>query len=210
MSSQDIFPFKIRPARPADEKLAAHVLYLSMGRLADYLFEKAQHDVLEIFIRLFVMDGSRFSWTTCDVVESNGEGVGLMASFPGRELARREYAVGKGLLKICGLITIIRLAFRMLPLANSMETLVDEYYIANIGVLPEKQGLGAGTRLLAHAEEKARRAGLPKCSLVVDVENASARRLYEKVGYNTVYTHIYPGRLGDNHASYHRMVKVLG
>jgi ribosomal protein S18 acetylase RimI-like enzyme len=90
-----------------------------------------------------------------------------------------------------------------------VETYRDEYYLANMAVFPDFQGRGIGSGLLAHAESKARDAGLKKCSLIVDTENPSARRLYERFGYQVVFTKTYPGPAEEAHAGYHRMVKEL-
>ena len=54
-----------------------------------------------------------------------------------------------------------------------------------MAVKPERRGAGIGTALLAAAEDEARRCGLPYMALMVTEENAVARRLYERAGYQT-------------------------
>lgn len=51
---------------------------------------------------------------------------------------------------------------------------------------PSHQGKGEGKRLLALAEEQARSLGYRSMHLLVDVENKTARRLYESAGYRRV------------------------
>lgn len=58
-------------------------------------------------------------------------------------------------------------------------------FIAYMAVEPEFAGKGAGTALLAAAEDEARRRGLPYISMMVTEANIPARRLYERAGYDT-------------------------
>ncbi len=199
----------IRPATPEDAGLAARLMYLSMGELADYLFGGTHISVDGILAGLFSMEGNRFSRGIADLAEWDGQPAGMLVSFPGWEFTRRELAIGMGLLKLCGLLDVMRLSLRALSIANGVETRRDEYNLANMAVSPDFQGRGIGSALLAHAEHKARQSGLVKCSLIVDTENPKARRLYERCGYHVVFTKTYPGPAENAHAGYHRMVKEL-
>ena len=64
-------------------------------------------------------------------------------------------------------------------------TLTDQAFLAYMAVEPHRQGAGVGAKLLAAAEDEARRRGLPYMALMVTEENAAARRLYERAGYQT-------------------------
>jgi ribosomal protein S18 acetylase RimI-like enzyme len=204
-----IMTLAIRTADPDDAVLASRLMHLSMGELADYLFGGVRLSVDEILAGLFSLDGNRFSRSIADLAEWGGQPAGMLVSFPGREFTRRELAIGLGLLKLCGLWDVLRLSVRALSIANGVETYRDEYYLANMAVSPEFQGRGIGSNLMTHAEDKAWRAGLKKCSLIVDLENPAARRLYERCGYQVVFTKTYPGPAENAHAGYHRMLKEL-
>ena len=52
-----------------------------------------------------------------------------------------------------------------------------------IAVLPEYQSQGIGTRLIAAAEQMARERGFREVFVGVNIENARARSLYERLGY---------------------------
>ena len=199
----------IRPAILEDADLASGLIYLSMGELADYLFNGAHLSVNEILAGLFLLHGNRFSWNITDVAEWEGKPAGMLVSFPGREFTRRELSIGLGLLKLCGLPDVLRLSVNALSIANGVETRRNEYYLANMAVFPDFQRRGIGSALLAHVEGRAKEVGLNKCSLIVDTENPAARRLYERSGYRVVFTKTYPGPAEDAHAGYHRMVKEL-
>lgn len=72
-----------------------------------------------------------------------------------------------------------------------LDTMPDEVtrmpqgFIAYMAVEPSAQGRGIGKRLLAAAEDEARRRGLPYMGLMVTEDNAAARALYESAGYFT-------------------------
>jgi GNAT superfamily N-acetyltransferase len=52
-----------------------------------------------------------------------------------------------------------------------------------IVVLPEYRSQGVGTRLIAAAEQMARERGFQRVCLGVNIDNARARSLYERLGY---------------------------
>jgi ribosomal protein S18 acetylase RimI-like enzyme len=56
-------------------------------------------------------------------------------------------------------------------------------YVHQLYILPAKQGLGLGHRLMACAEEKARELGADRIWLGVMVKNAQAVAWYKKMGY---------------------------
>ena len=72
-----------------------------------------------------------------------------------------------------------------------LDTMPDEVtrmpqgFIAYMAVEPSHRGNGIGSRLLAAAEDEARRRGLPYMGLMVTEDNAAARALYERAGYLT-------------------------
>ena len=64
-------------------------------------------------------------------------------------------------------------------------TRMPQGFIAFMAVEPSHQRHGIGSRLLAAAEDEARRRGLPYMGLMVTEDNAAARSLYERAGYLT-------------------------
>jgi ribosomal protein S18 acetylase RimI-like enzyme len=209
MTSQTSAQLTIRPARPDDAELVVRLIQLSMGVLADFLFGGVQRPVDEILAGLYRFGNNRYSWTRTDIAEWDGEAVGMVVNYPGGETFSRSIATGFGLFRLCNFFDVIRLAVRALSIASGIENKRDEYYIANLAVLPFYQGRGIGSALMAHVERKAQKAGLQKCSLIVDTEKPAARHLYERSGYQVVYTKTYTGEAGDAHAGYFRLVKDL-
>ena len=66
----------------------------------------------------------------------------------------------------------------------------DENYgaIQNVGVVPEYRGLGLGSILLHQALDGFRSVGCPVAHLEVTVQNRSAIRLYERLGFRKTQT----------------------
>jgi ribosomal protein S18 acetylase RimI-like enzyme len=199
----------IRPASLDDAELVVRLIGMSMGVLADYLFGGVQTPVDEILAGLYKFENNRYSWSRTDIAELNGEAIGMVINYPGGETFSRSLATGLGLFKLCNFFDVMRLAVRALSIASGIENKVDEYYIANLAVLPSYQGRGIGSALLAYVERNAQMASLQKCSLIVDTEKPAARRLYERIGYQVVYTKTYTGDAEDAHAGYFRLVKDL-
>ena len=195
---------QIRPARPTDAALAAQLFQLSMGGLADYLFNNDSSFAKNSLMKLFSSNAGRFGFANALVAEVDGESVGLLVSYPGKKLPSLDLKTFPCLFFAMGLraFDFIR---RGISLPGGKEAEADEYYISNVGVLPSTQGRGIGARLLERADGIARNAHLLKCSLLVSLKNEGARRLYERNGYQIVLT----VQEKNKAPGYHRMVKEL-
>jgi diamine N-acetyltransferase len=62
------------------------------------------------------------------------------------------------------------------------------FYVHQLYILPPKQGLGLGHRLMACAEERARELGADRIWLGVMVKNAQAVAWYKKMGFTLTET----------------------
>lgn len=200
----------IRPAMPADTSSSVPLIHMSMGRVADFLFgcqDSAKAGCA--LTRLFALPHNRFSYQFADVVEEDGQVIGLGLNYPGNLIKSLEFSTGRQLLSFYGLVGFIRFLRKTLPLVPIREAEPDEYFIHSLAVLPPFQGQGIGTRLLSWAEARAQAMGFTKSSLVVEVENRKARRLYERLGYRIVSTQRAERlRRPMDSAGFHRMVKV--
>ena len=59
----------------------------------------------------------------------------------------------------------------------------NSYYICGIALFPECRNQGVGTKLMELAETHAHAKGFKKFSLIVFEQNAGAKRLYDRLGY---------------------------
>jgi ribosomal protein S18 acetylase RimI-like enzyme len=203
--------FHIRPATPADADAATPLIYLPMGRLADYLFGSDEPDRARCTLaKLFAQPQNRFSYEFTDVLEGDGEVVGLLLAYPGSMLGDLGMPMARQLREIIGFGGMFRLLRRSLVLMQLKETEADEFYIYTLAVRPDQQNGGLGKRLMAHAEKKARSAELSKCSLGVTLDNEGALRFYDRLGYkivDTVRLSQLEERIG--YPGYYRLVKRL-
>jgi ribosomal protein S18 acetylase RimI-like enzyme len=201
----------IRHATPADSVQAVKLIYLSMGIEADWLFgQEKGFPTDRLMAGLFKKKGNRISYPLSYLAEQNGEVAGLLLAYPGKKLSRFNWMTGWHLLGVFGLRATIRLADKQSEYGDLVETERDEFYISNLGVFPEYQGKGIGTRLMLYAEELARNADIKKCSLIVTFGHKNARRLYEHLGYKVTRSYFcnHP-KIAEGSGGYHRMVKAL-
>jgi len=195
----------IRPACQNDAAFIAEMIYLSMGGLADYLFESARRPAITLIKNLAARNAGRFGPEISFVAEVEGRSVGALVSCEGARLDALNLAVFSHVFPVMGIIPALRFLWRGYRLPGGVEAEKDEYYVSNVGVHPIAQGQGIGSCLLAYAEQMAQASRLAKCSLIVGLHNANAFRLYQRTGYKVVETvHDKNEKLG-----YHRMVKQL-
>lgn len=198
----------VRPALPADSALAVSLIRLSMGEEMDWLFGQDGRPANEVAAALYIRRGNRFSKECCWIAEVEGQAAGLLLAFAGRHLPRLDAMTGLHLLGILGLHAVLRLARRQRHYGDLVEARPDEYYLSNLGVLPEFQGRGIGGALLDFVESQARAAGLSKCSLLV-AQNNPAQRLYRRHGYEVTASYEFSVPEIAHGSGYHRMVKQL-
>lgn len=77
------------------------------------------------------------------------------------------------------------------------------YYLSTMGVDPAHRGKGLGTALIAAAQEKGRRLGFDRLSLLVSKEKGKAKALYQRLGFEAVSDVDIAG------FEYERMVKAI-
>ncbi|MGM0586470.1 MAG: GNAT family N-acetyltransferase [Pseudomonadota bacterium] len=104
------------------------------------------------------------------VVVDEGDGRGALAALIGYPIREAE-GVGEDM----------PAAFR--PLQELENLAVGSWYVNVLAALPDARGRGFGTRLLELAERTAAAEALEALSLIVAEDNAGARRLYERMGF---------------------------
>ena len=197
-----------RAARPDDAIAAVDLIYLPMGRLADYLFgdDKAEQ-AKDALRRLFVREENRFSYRYADIVEKDGEVAGLLLSYPARELSNLAIPTGREMREVLGAAGMARMIRRSVPFMRHKECAADEYYVFTVAVRPDMQSHGLGKHLLAIAQRKGIEANLSKCSLGVTLDNHRAVRFYSRMGFQIVQSVRTPGlRKTIGHPGYYKMV----
>jgi ribosomal protein S18 acetylase RimI-like enzyme len=191
--------------------MAAPLLHLTMGAVADYLFgagNTARAD--QVLVHLFRARNNYFSHQFAVAAMESGEVTGLLISYSVRFSSRLALPTAFHLLRATGIPGFVGFLARARPLVGVKEAEEDEYFIGNIAVAPAFQGHGLGTHLLSHAEHTARDEGFEKIALTVEVENKGALAFYRRNGYEVIETIEVPAlreRIG--YEGLHRMRKVL-
>jgi ribosomal protein S18 acetylase RimI-like enzyme len=200
-----------RAARPDDAIPAVDLIYLPMGRLADYLFGNDNAEqARDALRRLFVREENRFSYRYADVLEKDGEIAGLLLSYPANELSKLAIPTGKEMHEVLGVEGMARMVRRSVPFMRHKECLPEEYYVFTVAVRPDLQSHGLGKHLLAMAQRKAIEAQLPKIALGVTLDNHRAVRFYSRIGFQIVQTVRTPRlRKTIGHPGYYKMVAKL-
>lgn len=183
-----------RPSRPDDAVAAVDLIYLPMGRLADYLFgdDNAEH-ARDALRRLFVREENRFSYRHADVLEHNGQVAALLLSYPGSIFSDLAIPTGREMHEVLGAAGMARMIRRSVAFMRHRECLPDEFYVFTVAVRPDLQSQGFGKHLLALAQSKAIEAQIPKCSLGVTMDNHRAVKFYSRIGFQIVQTVRTPG-----------------
>lgn len=201
----------LQPATPDMAPVASALIYLTMGKMADYLFgsDNAQNAQV-ILMRLFREKSNRFSYQHTVVASLSGDVTGMAITYSGRLMKSLELPTAFSLIRACGVLGFIQFVKRAFPLFGVKEAENDEYFISNIAVLSAYQGQGIGKYLLSQIEKTARKQGFNKISLSVDVKNERAFLLYSQTGFNVVETvKIESLQKQMGYGGFHRMVKVL-
>ena len=201
--------YRIRRARAREAREGAELIYLPMGTIADYLFGMNDPGrAKRVLAKLFSKKRTRFSHEFCDFLETRSGIAGALVSYPARIMSDMNWQLARQLSQILGLKGMWQFLRRSLPLAGYKEAEPDEFYIYTLAVKPEFQHEGFGSRLLDHALEKTKQAGLFKCSLGVAINNRGAIRFYKKYGFKIVETiRMPPLQEALQYPGYYRMVK---
>ncbi len=69
-----------------------------------------------------------------------------------------------------------------------------EFYLDTLSVSPGCQGKGYGRKLIEAGCDRARKLGHIRMALLVEVDNAAAKRLYERAGFCSDYTRWIAGK----------------
>jgi ribosomal protein S18 acetylase RimI-like enzyme len=180
----------IRPAQPEDAPVVAQLMYYASSSYMLAFFGRPESRAIGVLRRMFSLPRHTTSYTYAFVAEYEGDIVGSFSGFDGkswRVSARASWLYGPIWFAVTPPWQIPRMiaAFgdfnKAMPLISN-----EEYHIGHLAVLPEKRRQGIGKQLIEFAENQARAKGLKRVTLSVEVENEGARRLYERLGFQTI------------------------
>lgn len=183
----------IRPAKKEDRSKAAVLMVDAIHDIAEALTgESDERKILKQIEGFFCEEMNRLSYRNCLIKTAEGQPVGIVVAYHGKDAAALDAPILRHLLQIQGKDA-------------SLEAEADpaDYYIDTVSVSPEFVGRGYGTELLQAAIQQARDQGFHTVSLNVEKSNVKARKLYERLGFE------WRKNIVIHHHDYAYMVKSL-
>ena len=170
---------KIIPARRQDAAFIGNAVVTAIGEEIAAGLAGESHtvaDVAALFASLAERDDTQYSYRNALVaVNDNDEPVGVCVAYDGGRLHTLREPFFEAVTE--------RLGLHLEGVEDECEP--DEFYIDTLAVLPDYRGQGIAAELLRATIGRARECGKP-AGLLVDKDNARARRLYERVGFRQV------------------------
>ena len=159
-----------------DSEIIASYLFLAMQEIAYRFIGQRNPDLAMRFLtQLVSQQANQYSYENNWVIEDQGEVLATALVYDGSRLAELREPVAK--------IVTEEFAIEFNP---EDETQAGEYYIDCIGVNPDHQGKGLGSKLILHLiQEYVTERGLV-LGLLVDDDNPKAKKLYERLGFEVV------------------------
>lgn len=167
----------IRPFREDDLDRAAHIFTRAFGDKMRTLSGLPEEDWADLLIESRALPLAAFKGHM--VAEVDGLVVGMMAlDWKGKGPPPKAQEKGGSRFSWRQ-----RWRVRMAQWVVTVRAKPGDLYVQYIGVVPEVQGSGVGTALLAEGEAIARKKGLMRYTLYVAANNDGARRLYKRLGF---------------------------
>lgn len=164
------------------------LIIISGPELFSYIYNKKGND-LEQWLLPYAMNNKSYfahEYSICE--DEDGRLKGMILAMPVtkmKSMTKNElYFIRNNLETLLKLIIyLMKMMYRMRIILRYPKLNNDEYYITNLAVFEAYRGQGIASKLMLQAEENARKAGLNKMSLFVEIDNENAIKLYEKLGY---------------------------
>lgn len=167
---------EIRKAKPEDSSAIAKLTIQAMEDMAMKFVGKNDLDeALELFKFFIAQKSNQYSFENCLVAVESDEIAASITAYDGSKLNRLRKPF----------LDYIRQKYNYTQTPED-ETESGEFYIDTVSVSGRHQNKGIGRKLIETLIEKAEAEGFRKVGLLVDVENPSAKRLYQKIGFRTV------------------------
>lgn len=165
----------VREAVPEDCHLISDAVTAAFGvDLCRRLCRDASPQrIRRFFAEVAARPATQYSFENTLVCTVDGVAAGAVCGYDGARLDELRGPV----------LDMLRESFGSVPSPIENETCAGEFYLDSIGIDPLFRGTGAGTALLRAMIERARRSDVGSATLLVDVDNPNAERLYRRVGF---------------------------
>ncbi|EGV42131.2 GNAT family N-acetyltransferase [Bizionia argentinensis JUB59] len=166
----------IRQARPEDFKAIATYMLLAMNDIVyQFIGEDSPEKATQFLENLIQKKGNQYSYENCWVAENDGEIIAAATIYDGAKLEELRTPV----------VTTIKTMFNRY-FNSEDETQPGEFYIDCVGVNPNQQGQGVGSKLFQFLIDEYVYNRKKTLGLLVDKDNPNAKRLYLNLGFKVV------------------------
>ncbi|RDI39117.1 GNAT family N-acetyltransferase [Falsibacillus pallidus] len=184
----------IRKALKKDSQQAAVLIYDAIHDIGEALTGETDPDkILQQLAAFFQSEGNRLSFENSYVKVEDGEVVGIIILYHGKDAEKLEEPI----------IAHLQSKFGDEGVDTDKEADLEDFYIDTLSVSPEHGGRGIGTALIECALLEAKERGYPTVSLNVEEENTGAMRLYSRLGFRVRKTIMINGK------NYHYLVRGI-
>ena len=190
------------------------LMYISAPYIYSYAFVAREPHLYELLRLFYKTPGNMYSKENIVVEEENGKIRGLILAYMAsdmKRLSKNMLHCIKGMFMISSFLNILKMISRFrlnkyLPVTEN-----DGFYISNLAVFEEHRGKGIAVKLLESVEEMATESGLNKLSLVVEIDNSHAIRVYERFGFQKVKKVVLPKKYNEHNLfGFYKMIKEIG
>ena len=165
----------VRKATLNDAEIIATYLFLAMDEIVyKFIGEEDPEKAKEFMLHFVKKDNNQYSYQNCWVAEDNMKVVAAINLYNGALLSELRQPV----------IEYLRSKFNK-DFNPEDETQAGEYYIDSLGVNPNQQSKGIGTKLLQFVIDEYVNKHSQTLGLLVDEINPNAKRLYLKLGFKS-------------------------
>lgn len=165
----------IRPAEADDAADLARFLVMAGGGVYEFFLDGLVPDrtAAELLMPGLAGTAGSFSYRQCMVAVLDGRAVGAAHAYP------VDWSRGADR----SFLPPDRIAH--MAVFDEMQDW-GSYFLSAVAVLPEARGRGIAARLIDRVERRARDGGFDRISLHVWADNAPARRLYDRLGFEEI------------------------
>ncbi|BDU26022.1 GNAT family N-acetyltransferase [Flavobacterium sp. GSB-24] len=166
----------IRKAEKSDAENIAPILLLAMEDIIYKFIAKEDYASAKDFLLHFIeRENNQYSYQNCYVAEEHNEIIGTVNVYDGTDLE---------ILRI-PIIEYVRNHYN--PIFDpEFETRSGEFYIDSLGIKPNHQGKGIGSKILQFLIKEYVYSKQQTLGLLVEEDNPLAKNLYLKLGFKIV------------------------
>jgi len=174
----------IRQAKASDFKQVAPLVVQAMDDLT-YKFTKSNDSNLgiQLFEYFFQQENNQYSYKNTLVYEKGNQIIGSITAYDGALLDALRSPF----------LDYLKDNYQLNNFYPEDETEAGEFYIDTVGVSPFFQGKGIGTMLIQSTLEWAKKLNHQRVGLLVDMDNTNAKRLYDRLGFETKSVKVFMG-----------------